>query len=65
MKPDLVREVQPLATLVVGMAGVLTLAMQKIIVDGETVAALSSVLSASMGSHALKKVKTPGSGDDK
>lgn len=54
MNAQLIRAIQPMAILVLGMGAVVTLAMQRILVDGETVAALSAVLSTAMGSRALE-----------
>jgi hypothetical protein len=60
---QLIRAIQPMAILVLGMGTVLTLAMQRILVDGETVAALSAVLSTAMGSRALESRPHSGGGD--
>lgn len=52
---DQFKAVHSLAILVGGLATVIVLATLRLIVDGETVAALSAVLSATMGTRALDK----------
>jgi len=59
-----VRALHPMAILVTGLGTVITLAMQKILIDGETVAALSAVLSTAMGSKALESKPHNGGDSD-
>ena len=44
-----------LAIMVLGVGTVITLALAHVIQDGETVAALSAVMSATMGTHAISR----------
>jgi hypothetical protein len=49
------KSIHPLLILAGGLGTVVTLAVMHLIVDGETVAALSAVLSATIGTHALER----------
>lgn len=44
-----------LLIMVLGVGSVITLALAHVIQDGETIAALSAVMSATMGTHALNR----------
>lgn len=51
----ILKAVTSLTIMILGVASVLTLALAHVIQDGETIAALSAVMSATMGAHALNR----------
>jgi hypothetical protein len=44
-----------ITVMVLGVGTVITLALARVIQDGETIAALSAVMSATVGTHALNR----------
>lgn len=50
-----IKALTSLSIMVLGVGTVITLALAHVIQDGETVAALSSVMSATVGAHALNR----------
>lgn len=52
---QIVKALTSFGTMVLGVGTVITLALTKVIADGETIAALSAVMSATTGMHALNR----------
>lgn len=55
MDIHVIKALTSFGVMVLGVATVITLALAKVIQDGETIAALSAVMSATVGTHALNR----------
>lgn len=55
MNTHVIKALTSFGIMVLGVGTVITLALAHVIQDGETIAALSAVMSATMGTHALNR----------
>jgi hypothetical protein len=52
---QILKAITSLSVMILGVGTVITLALAHVIEDGETIAALSAVMSATVGTHALNR----------